>query len=144
MLWMHQSIHTGCDWWTVSTSYSGTHAADCRNHSPGEPHPQALVYVHMSQGLPYSEQGLTYVCITCGMKCSQTGSRVLLCLQDYSSHVHVKFVNNALLGGGVRVRFWIREQRKIKRRLKGTTKPLMANLDITRLFSSKVTDHVLP
>jgi len=35
------------------------------------------------------------------------------------------FVNNALLGGGVRVR----EQRKIK----GTTKPLMANLDITLL-----------
>ena len=34
----------------------------------------------------------------------------------------------ALLGGGVRVRVWIREQRKIK----GTTKPLMANLDITR------------
>jgi len=28
------------------------------------------------------------------------------------------FVNNALLGGGVRVRVWIREQRKIKRRSK--------------------------
>ena len=26
------------------------------------------------------------------------------------------FANNALLGGGVRVRAWIREQRKIKRR----------------------------
>ena len=26
------------------------------------------------------------------------------------------FANNALLGGGVRVRVWIREQRKIKRR----------------------------
>ena len=29
-----------------------------------------------------------------------------------------KFANNALLGGGVRVRVWIREQRKIKRRSK--------------------------
>ena len=38
------------------------------------------------------------------------------------------FVSNALLGGGVSV--WIREQGKIN----GTTKPLMANLDIT-LFS---------
>ena len=28
------------------------------------------------------------------------------------------FANNALLGGGVRVRVWIREQRKIKRRSK--------------------------
>jgi len=28
------------------------------------------------------------------------------------------FVNNALLGGGVRVGVWIREQRKIKRRSK--------------------------
>ena len=28
------------------------------------------------------------------------------------------FVNNALLGGGVRVRIWIREQKKIKRRSK--------------------------
>ena len=26
-----------------------------------------------------------------------------------------RFANNALLGGGVRVRVWIREQRKIKR-----------------------------
>ena len=28
------------------------------------------------------------------------------------------FANNVLLGGGVRVRVWIREQRKIKRRSK--------------------------
>ena len=28
------------------------------------------------------------------------------------------FANNALLGGGVRVRVWIREQRKIKSRSK--------------------------
>ena len=42
------------------------------------------------------------------------------------------FANNALLGGGVRV--WIRDQKKIK----DTTKPLMANLDITPalLFSN--------
>ena len=45
--------------------------------------------------------------------------------------------NNALLGGGVRVRIWIREQRKIK----GTTKPLLANLDIT-LSSSKMSSVV--
>ena len=42
------------------------------------------------------------------------------------------FANIALLGGGVRVRVWITEQRKIKRRSKALyTKPLMANLDIT-------------
>ena len=38
----------------------------------------------------------------------------------------------ALLGGGVRVRVGTREQRKIKKdkeNIKGTTKPLMANLD---------------
>ena len=29
-----------------------------------------------------------------------------------------RIANNALLGGGVRVRVWIREQRKIKRRSK--------------------------
>ena len=39
-----------------------------------------------------------------------------------------RIANNALLGGGVRVRVWIREQRKIK----GTTKPLLAILDISR------------
>ena len=38
------------------------------------------------------------------------------------------FANNALLGGGVWV--LISEQRKVKK-IKGTTKPLMANLDIT-------------
>ena len=35
----------------------------------------------------------------------------------YFSHMSM-FANNALLGGGVRVRVWIREQRKIKRRSK--------------------------
>ena len=39
------------------------------------------------------------------------------------------FANNALLGGGVRVRVWIREQRKIKRRSKAPLSLfLMANL----------------
>ena len=38
-----------------------------------------------------------------------------------------RFANNELLGGGVKVRVWIREQRKIK----GTTKPLLAVLDIS-------------
>ena len=38
----------------------------------------------------------------------------------------------ALLGGGVRAMVWIREQRKIKKKnIKGTTKALVANLDIT-------------
>ena len=42
---------------------------------------------------------------------------------ENSIHVWIKtymsrFANNALLGGGVRVRVWIREQRKIKRRSK--------------------------
>jgi len=35
----------------------------------------------------------------------------------------------ALLGGGVRAMVWIREQRK--KNIKGTTKALVANLDIT-------------
>ena len=39
------------------------------------------------------------------------------------------FANNALLGGGVRVRVWIREQRSEEDQ--DTTKPLMAVLDIT-------------
>ena len=39
---------------------------------------------------------------------------VFTCLCPYMS----VFANNALLGGGVRVRVWIREQRKIKRRSK--------------------------
>ena len=53
------------------------------------------------------------------------------CGRQKSAHMSM-FANNALLGGGVRVRVWIWEQRKIKRRWKGTTKPLMANLDITQ------------
>ena len=40
------------------------------------------------------------------------------------------FANSALLGGGDRVRVWIREQRKIEREL--LYKLLMANLDITQ------------
>ena len=40
------------------------------------------------------------------------------------------FANNALLGGGVKVRVWIREHRKIEREL--LYKLLMANLDITQ------------
>ena len=43
-----------------------------------------------------------------------------------------RFANSALLGGGVRARVWIREQRKIKRRSKALPKLLMVNLDITR------------
>ena len=39
------------------------------------------------------------------------------------------FTNNALLGGGVRVRVWIREHQK---KIKGTTKPLLAILNISR------------
>ena len=47
-----------------------------------------------------------------------------------------RFANDALLGGGVRVRVGIREQRK---KIKGTTKPLMAILDISqRAMKSKV------
>ena len=54
------------------------------------------------------------------------------------SHLSV-FANSALLGGGARVRvwIWIREQRKIKRRLKALPKSLMANLDITHKNASK-------
>ena len=38
----------------------------------------------------------------------------------------------AFLGGGVRVTVWISEQKKDQKKTKGTTtKPLMANLDIT-------------
>ena len=33
-----------------------------------------------------------------------------------SGHEKYRIANNALLGGGVRVRVWVREQRKIKRR----------------------------
>ena len=44
--------------------------------------------------------------------------------------VRFGLANNALLGGEVRVRVVIKEQRKIKRR---TTKPLMAILDISPL-----------
>ena len=52
------------------------------------------------------------------------------------SHLSV-FANSALLGGGARVRVWIREQRKIKRRLKALPKSLMTNLDITHKNASK-------
>ena len=48
-------------------------------------------------------------------------------LRPHSTPLHStsRFATNALVGVG------IREQRKIKRRSKGTTKPLMATLDIT-------------
>ena len=39
-------------------------------------------------------------------------------LQLESTPYMSRIANNALLGGGVRVRVWIREQRKIKRRAK--------------------------
>ena len=42
---------------------------------------------------------------------------------------------------GVRVRVGIREQRKIKRRSKGTTKPLMANLDISHITHNTMRTH---
>ena len=45
--------------------------------------------------------------------------------------------NNALLGGGVKVMVGIIEQRKIKKRLKDTTKPLMAIPDISPILASK-------
>ena len=41
------------------------------------------------------------------------------------------FANNALLAGGARVRVWIREQKKDQKKIKGTPRPLMANLYIT-------------
>ena len=41
-----------------------------------------------------------------------------------------RFANNALLGGGVRLGFGL--ENKDQKEIKGTTKPLMANLDITR------------
>ena len=52
-----------------------------------------------------------------------------------------KFANNALLGGGVRLGL---VNKKGQKKIKGTTKPLMATLDITRLFPSKVTDLLVP
>ena len=47
-----------------------------------------------------------------------------------------RFANNALLGGGVRVRVWIREQRKIKRRSKALPKPLLAILEISQALDA--------
>ena len=41
-----------------------------------------------------------------------------------------RFASNALLGGGIRVRVWIRTK-KDQKKIKGTTRPVMANLDIT-------------
>ena len=45
------------------------------------------------------------------------GSDNPLMMKLRRSHMSM-FANSALLGGGVRVRVWIREQRKIKRRSK--------------------------
>ena len=45
-----------------------------------------------------------------------------------------QYMSNALLGGGVRVRVWIRKQRKTKRRSKATSKPLLAILDISLIL----------
>ena len=45
------------------------------------------------------------------------GMSVLYMSVLYMSVLYMsRFANNAFLGGGVRVRVWIREQRKIKRR----------------------------
>ena len=49
-------------------------------------------------------------------KCSKSAKLSIYSLTQ-TTHMSM-FGNNALLGGGVRVRVWIREQRKIKRRLK--------------------------
>ena len=46
-----------------------------------------------------------------------------------------RFANNALLGGGItcRVRVWTREfAKKDQKKIKGTAKPLLAILDISR------------
>ena len=49
-----------------------------------------------------------------------------------------RFADNALLGGGVRVGVGIREQRK---KIKGTTKPLMAILDISPTIRISTINH---
>ena len=45
------------------------------------------------------------------------GNEASMCLYTFM------FANNALLGGGVRVRVWIREQKNQK--IKGTIKPIL-------------------
>ena len=50
----------------------------------------------------------------CGDCCLHWGKQTNKPLSPYMSRI----ANNALLGGGVRVRLWIRNQRKIKRRSK--------------------------
>ena len=42
------------------------------------------------------------------------------------------FANDALLGGGVRVKDGLENKKKDQKKIKGTTKPLMANLEITQ------------
>ena len=63
----------------------------------------------------------------------------------FCSRSHMSMVaNNALLGVGVRV--WIREQKKSQKKSQGTTKPLMANLDIPLvgcLYLSQLLEDVL-
>ena len=56
------------------------------------------------------------------------------------THVSM-FANNALLRGGVRVRACTREQIKDQKKIKGSTKPLMPNLDITCPLLRKVIYH---
>ena len=63
------------------------------------------------------------------------GNEASMCL--YMS----RFANNTLLGGGVRVRVWIREQRENKKKIKGTTKPI---LDVVNLYSDKYRPHDVP
>ena len=62
------------------------------------------------------QKGLRALWVECQSQCSQVlanpATQLLL-----TPHVSM-FANNALLGGGVKVRVWIREQRKIKRRSK--------------------------
>ena len=58
--------------------------------------------------------------------CLQSGYSSVSFTTCASLHMSM-FTNNALLGGEVRVKVWIREQRKIKRRSKALlSKPLMA------------------
>ena len=52
----------------------------------------------------------------------------------FISHMSM-FANIALLGGGVRVIGFELENKENQKEIKGTTKPLMANLDITHLYN---------
>ena len=56
------------------------------------------------------------LCVTTDLQC--TSKLFLASSKIWSLSMQSMFANNALLGGGVRVRVWIREQRKIKRKSK--------------------------